>query len=87
MKLKGAFTGLINVEARPFDKEFTVVFAVISNVPGSNLDLSFFSRVNFNNTAKVLKGFGYKVELLKIAWEANYAKTVKGAPEKKKKLT
>jgi uncharacterized protein (TIGR04141 family) len=85
-KLKSPFAELINVPPRPADKEFTVVFAVISNVPGAKLDLPFFSRVNFNNTAKVLRGFGYEVELLKIDWDENYAKTVTAAPGRKKKL-
>jgi uncharacterized protein (TIGR04141 family) len=84
-KLKGAFAALVNVNSRPVDKEFTIIFAVISNAPGKALDLPFFSRVNFNNTARVLEGFGYNVELLKIEWDDNYAKTVVGAPGKKKR--
>lgn len=85
-KLKTPFAELINVKARPADKEFTIIFAVISNAPGKKLNLPFFSRVNFNNTAKILEGFGYSVELMKIDWEENYAKTVKAAAQKKKKL-
>jgi uncharacterized protein (TIGR04141 family) len=85
-KLKAPFEALINVAQRPAHLEFSVVFAVISNSPGKNLVLPFFSRVNFNNTAKMLEGFGYKVELLKINWEEQYAKTVTGAPGKKKKM-
>jgi uncharacterized protein (TIGR04141 family) len=84
-KLTGAFATLVNVNTRPGDKEFTIIFAVISNASGKALDLPFFSRVNFNNTARVLEGFGYNVELLKVEWDDDYAKTVVGAPGKKKK--
>lgn len=85
-KLKTPFAELIDVPSRPADKEFTVIFAVISSDPGTKLNLPFFSRVNFNNTARVLRGFGYQVHLLKIDWDENYAKTVTGPPGKKKKL-
>jgi uncharacterized protein (TIGR04141 family) len=74
-KLASPFEDLIDVETRPRDKEFTVVFAVISDSPEQSLHLPFFSRVNLNNTRKVLSGFGFNVQLLKIAVDPIYAKT------------
>lgn len=73
-KLSNPFDALINVAARPKEKEFTVVYAVISDTPGE-LYLPFFSRVNLNNTRKVLEGFGFNVELLKIDVDETFAKT------------
>ena len=66
-QLTGLFSDLIQVEKKPAQDEFTIVYSVISDIEGDNLHLPFFSRVNLNNTSKILKGFGYKVELLKIA--------------------
>jgi uncharacterized protein (TIGR04141 family) len=85
-KLKGEFSEMISVPARPADKELTIIFAVISNKAGDKLDLPFFSRVNFNNAARVLEGFGYRVQLLKIDWEEAFSKTTTGPPVKPKKL-
>lgn len=85
-KLPTPFNELINVEKRPDDKEFTVVYAVISDSEGEDLYLPFFSRVNLNNTAKTLKGFGYNVEVLKIYVDDIYSKTKKSPPGKTKKL-
>jgi uncharacterized protein (TIGR04141 family) len=84
-KLKVPFQELIKVSQKPDQDEFTIVYAVISSVKGS-LHLPFFSRVNLNNTAKILKGFGYKVELLKIEMDEVFAKTLKARPSKARKL-
>lgn len=84
-QLSAPFVDLINVEKKPSQDEFTVVYAVISEAKGDGLYLPFFSRVNLNNTAKILKGFGYKVELLKIAVNDLYSKTTKLPPGKKTK--
>ncbi len=84
-KLTGAFADLINPDQRPEHHEFSVIFAVISDAEGEKLNLPFFSRVNFNNNAKILGGLGYKVELLKIEWSA-LAKAVHGAADKTTKL-
>ncbi len=84
--LSGPHAALINVEHRPAHHEFTIVFAIISDAAGTKLDLPFFSRVNFNNTSRVLEGFGYKVDLLKIDWDEAASKKVTGPPAKKKKL-
>jgi uncharacterized protein (TIGR04141 family) len=78
-KLKGPFQKLINVTTKPAQDDFTIVYAIISSVKGA-LHLPFFSRVNLNNTAKVLKGFGYKVELLKIEMDEMFAKKLTGPP-------
>jgi uncharacterized protein (TIGR04141 family) len=64
-RLKGPFAGLIKADAKPKDEEFTVVYGVISDSEGDGLHLPFFSRVNINNTARILRGFGYRVELLR----------------------
>jgi uncharacterized protein (TIGR04141 family) len=82
-KLKGPFAKLLEAHAKPAQDQFTVVYAVISDVPGK-LYLPFFSRVNLNNTTKVLRGFGYKVELLKISWDSTYAKTAVIPPKKQR---
>jgi uncharacterized protein (TIGR04141 family) len=84
-KLSPPFVDLLQVDKRPDQDEFTVVYAVISEEEGKALHLPFFSRVNLNNTAKLLKGFGYKVELLKISVDELFAKTVTVAPKFKKR--
>lgn len=83
-KLPSPFDGLIKAEQRPDEKEFTIVYAVISEAVGNDLYLPFFSRVNLNNIDRTLKGFGYNVELLKIHVNDIYAKTKICAPRKKK---
>lgn len=85
-KLPAPFAGLIKVDKRPYENEFTVLYSVISDSEGDDLYLPFFSRVNLNNTARTLKGFGYNVELLKIHVNNLYAKTKKCAPGKNRKL-
>jgi len=82
-KLPKPFDALIDISARPKEKEYTVVYAVISEAPGE-LHLPFFSRVNLNNTRKVLEGFGFNVELLKIDVDETFAKT-KICPKSKQK--
>jgi len=67
--LKPAFKGLLSKEQSPDKDAFTVVYAIISDTEGDDLRLPFFSQVNVNNTAKMLRGMGYKVELLKIKWD------------------
>lgn len=84
-KLKPPFRGLIKARDKPTPDEFTIVYAVISSVKGP-LHLPFFSRVNLNNTAKILRGFGYKVELLKIEMDEIFAKTIKSRPSRVRKL-
>ena len=77
------FSDLIHEDKRPVQDELTVVYAVITEEAGPDLHLPFFSRVNLNNTAKILKGFGYKVEVLKILVDDLHAKTTKCPPSKK----
>lgn len=83
-RLNPPFTDLIKVESRPAENEFTVIFAVISDSTGDELYLPFFSRVNLNNTVKILKGFGYKMELLKIHVNDRYAKKTIFQPKKQR---
>lgn len=85
-KLKAPFQDLIKVDKRPDDKEFTIIFSIISDSDGIDIHLPFFSRVNLNNATKTLKGFGYKVELLKIEVDQTYAKTKICPPSKRKNL-
>ncbi|MGP8433744.1 TIGR04141 family sporadically distributed protein [Paraburkholderia fungorum] len=71
---------LIQIDKRPAQDEFTIVYAIVSEATGDKLHLPFFSRVNLNNTRKLLIGYGYKVELLKIHVNDDYAKTTKIPP-------
>lgn len=84
-KLKPPFRSLISSGQKPSQDDFTIVYAIISSVKGP-LHLPFFSRVNLNNTAKILKGFGYKVQLLKVEMDEIFAKTLKAPPSAKKKF-
>ncbi|RJQ38128.1 MAG: hypothetical protein C4550_07065 [Nitrospiraceae bacterium] len=84
-KLKNPFNSLIKVDSRPDVKEFSVVFGIISDSEDNDLHLPFFSRVNLNNAAKKLKGFGYRVELLKICVDQTYAKNKICPPGRKGK--
>jgi uncharacterized protein (TIGR04141 family) len=68
-ELNPEFKGLLSKEHSPDKDAFTVVYAIISDTDGDDLRLPFFSQVNVNNTAKMLRGMGYKVELLKIKWD------------------
>ncbi len=81
-KLSHPFNELINIDSRPNDKEYTIVYAIISEDENDKLHLPFFSRVNLNNIYKTLKGYGYNVELLKIDVNKAYAKTKKCPPQK-----
>ena len=84
-QLSAPFNELIRIDKRPAQNEFTIVYGIISGEKGGKLHLPFFSRVNLNNAVKVLKGFGYKVELLKISVDEQYAKTTKLPPGGKHK--
>lgn len=84
-KLNAPFNSLIKVDRRPNDKEYTIVYAIISEEEGDKLHLPFFSRVNLNNIYKTLKGYGYNVELLKIDVDKTYAVTTKIPAKKKRK--
>jgi len=85
-KVPDSFKSLVSVDKRPEENEFTIIYAVISDSVGDDLYLPFFSRVNLNNTYKTLKGFGYKVEVLKIKVDDIYSKTKKCPPAKPKQL-
>jgi len=84
-QLAPSHQGLIDVGSKPAPDAFTVVYAIISEEPGPALHLPFFSRVNLNNTRKILRGYGFKVELLKIAVNDTYAKTTIAPTKKSKK--
>ena len=50
---------------QPDASSYEVGFAVVSRIPGS-LELPFFSKVNLRNSARTLKGLGYRITLTKI---------------------
>lgn len=84
-KLASTHRELLKIEPKPERESFTIIYAIISDAPDAELHLPFFSKVNLVNTRKVLLGFGYKVELLKIAVNDAYAKTVTIPPKKANK--
>lgn len=82
-KLSSPYRELISVEKKPSQDEFAIIYAIISDVPGNELRLPFFSRVNLNNTRKILVGYGYRVELLKISVNDAHSKTVIAPPNRR----
>lgn len=84
-KLSPTHRHLLQIDPKPEHESFTITYAIISDAPGTTLHLPFFSKVNLVNTRKVLCGFGFKVELLKIAVNDIYAKSSKIPPKKGKK--
>lgn len=84
-KLKPPFNALIHRDQAPTEHSLTISYAIISSEPGVDLTLPFFSRVNLNNTVKLLKGFGYKVDLLKINVNPVHAMKIVAAPKKRRK--
>lgn len=82
-KLPKNFGDLIDENKRPDEREYTVTYGVISDSEGEDLYLPFFSRVNLNNVAKILDGFGFKVEILKISVDSDFSKTKRCPPKKK----
>lgn len=54
-----------DAQERPRSEHYQVVFAIISDVQG-DLELSFFSKLNLKNTARNLRGLGYRVAKSKI---------------------
>src|SRR6185437_7963997 len=85
-KLKSPFNNLIKINRKPTEDKFAIVYAIISSVKSAKLHLPFFSRVNLNNAVKLLIGFGYGVELLRIDVDPTHAKLVKDPPARKRKL-
>jgi len=81
-KLPTSFKPLISEDNRPKDQEFTITFGVISEDQEEGLHLPFFSRVNINNTHRILRGYGFNVELLKIKVDPMFSKTKKIPPRK-----
>lgn len=79
-KLPEQFAPLMPTDEKPQQDQFTIVYAIVSADSG-DLHLPFFSRVNLNNTTRILKGFGYRVELLKISVDPLHAKKVTEPPK------
>jgi uncharacterized protein (TIGR04141 family) len=63
-----------DVNRRPDQNEYQVVFAIISNAAG-DLMLPFFSRLNIKNAAKRLVGYGYRVAIAKIDVDQRFSLT------------
>jgi uncharacterized protein (TIGR04141 family) len=79
-QLSAPFADMFHADQRP--RGFSIVYAIISEAKEARLRLPFFSRVNLNNTARLLRGFGYTVELLKIPVDDQYSKTIKLRPSR-----
>ena len=79
-KLAPPFNEMFDRANPPAAGTFKVVFGIISEAQGQELRLPFFSQVNLNNTVRVLRGYGFKVELLKIHVDPSV--TSKLAPKK-----
>ena len=62
-----------NSHERPRSDDYQIVYAIISNVPGA-LEIPFFSKLNLKNSARSLRGLGYRVAKAKI--EVDDRKTV-----------
>ena len=54
-----------DIENRPRNQKYRIVFAIISDIPG-NLVLPFFSRLNLKHAVRRLEGYGFRVALAKI---------------------
>ena len=67
---------LANLSDRPADKEYGVVFAIISDRPGP-LHIPFFSRLTLRHAAKRLELYGFRVAKTKIAVTEAHAITKK----------
>ena len=56
---------MADLERRPRNGEFRIVFAVVSDTQG-DLTLPLFSRLNIKHAARRLEGYGYAVSKMKI---------------------
>lgn len=81
-KLTPPYSEFFRIDQKPAPEEFTIVYAVISDTSGEELRLPFFSKVNLVNTRKILRGYGFKVEILKIPVDETFAKTTYLPPRK-----
>jgi len=57
---------LANITAHPTPGQYQIVFAIISDSEGDELELPFFSRLNLRHAVRRLTGYGYKVSIAKI---------------------
>lgn len=64
-------------QVRPDATAYRIVYAIVSHETGKTLTLPFFSKLNVRHAAQRLEGYGYKVELAKIAIDDTVAKTKK----------
>jgi uncharacterized protein (TIGR04141 family) len=73
-----------NSDQRPKSDEYQIVYAIISDAPGE-LDIPFFSRLNLKNSARNLRGLGFRVAKLKIDVDEEKVKLKKYRQRKTKK--
>lgn len=64
---------LASVEQRPNTSDYRIVYAVISSEMGDSLTLPFFSRLSLRQAVRRLRGFGYRVGIMKIDVAASRA--------------
>jgi uncharacterized protein (TIGR04141 family) len=73
-----------NPQERPHSDDYQIVYAIISDVSG-DLDIPFFSKLNLKNSARSLRGLGYRVAKIKIGVDEVRAKLTKYRNKKKGK--
>jgi uncharacterized protein (TIGR04141 family) len=68
----------------PETDDYQIVYAIISDIPGE-LDIPFFSKLNLKNSARNLRGLGYRVAKLKIEVDEKQAKLKKFRKRQKRR--
>jgi uncharacterized protein (TIGR04141 family) len=74
-----------NVIERPPNYKYEVVYAIISDSEGENLELPLFSKLTLRNASKRLNGLGFKVSVKKIKVNRNKKSLKKLPPGRKNK--
>lgn len=73
-----------HLPAIPAPSDYEVVFAIIDGPAGCTLGIPFFSKVNLQNSARLIRAFGFDVRLLHIPESAKHiAKVTKRRVKKK----
>lgn len=65
-----------DVSQPPVLGQYRVVYAIISDSDGDQLELPFFSRLNLKHAVRRLEGYGYKVSIAKISVNEMKKKTI-----------
>lgn len=58
--------GIKPLPAKPLASDYDVVFAIVDGDTKAPLTIPFFSKVNLQNCAKTISGYGYGVRLMRI---------------------